>query len=789
MTIVADVPARPDGLELIGEMVGSGYRTPPSLVRRQDGQTLQVTPLLYAVLEAVDGRRSYADIARLVGARTGRSVATSDVEALVERQLRPLGLLLQADGTAPRLERSDPLTGLKFKLAVTNPALTRRLTDPFTVLFHWWVWLPLLVVFGWVSWWLLMDHGLASATYQAFAKPDLLVLVLVVTILSAGFHEFGHAAAARRGGGQPGAMGAGLYLLWPAFYTDVTDTYRLGRSSRVRTDLGGLYFNAIVAVAIAGIWWVSGWDALLLVIAAQILQMVRQLAPLVRFDGYHVLADLTGVPDLFSRMGPILLSLWPTRWRDPRVAELKWWTRLVVTAWVFIVVPVLLVSLLALVLATPRLIGTAWESLRREGSQVALHWNAGAHVDAVGAVLAMGAITLPILAMAVIFRRVLAKGLKTLWQRTAGRPVPRAGAGVMVLAMAAALAFAWWPNTDRYRPVRPYEGGTLIDLASVSLAAAGYEASAPPPPAEGGEMVTVLPRSAALPTEAEPQLALVLVPGDSAAGGDGQPESATGTTGPSWVFPFNEPLPPEPGDNQALTVNTTDNSVSYDVAMAMVWVTGEDPVLNVNEAYAFASCSDCVTVAVAFQVVLIVGRADVIVPQNLSGAVNYNCFQCISAAIASQLVVTVDSLPGVEQQIALVDLWEDVTAFAASIPTLPLADVIARLESYKEQIVTILGVAPLAPLAAPTMTPVPSESPARSATATPGVAPSADTSSGATPKPTVAPPSSSPTITSPATPSPEATPTPTTSSTSEATMSPEPSLAPSAGLSPEPGPS
>jgi hypothetical protein len=55
MTIVADVPARPDGLELIGEMVGSGYRTPPSLVRRQDGQTLQVTPLLYAVLEAVDG--------------------------------------------------------------------------------------------------------------------------------------------------------------------------------------------------------------------------------------------------------------------------------------------------------------------------------------------------------------------------------------------------------------------------------------------------------------------------------------------------------------------------------------------------------------------------------------------------------------------------------------------------------------------------------------------------------------------------------------------------------------
>ena len=52
------------------------------------------------------------------------------------------------------------------------------------------------------------------------------------------------AAAAPR----PGVMGAGLYLVWPAFYTDVTDSYRLGRGGRLRTDLGGLYFNAIVAV-------------------------------------------------------------------------------------------------------------------------------------------------------------------------------------------------------------------------------------------------------------------------------------------------------------------------------------------------------------------------------------------------------------------------------------------------------------------------------------------------------------------------------------------------------------
>jgi len=742
MAIVADVPARPDGLELIGEMAGSGYRTPPALVRRQDGQTLQLTPLLYAVLEGVDGRRGYAEIAEVVSARTGRSLTASDVEKLVEGQLRPRGLLLRPDGTAPPLKRSNPLTGLRLKFAVTDPTLTQRLTEPFTVLFHWWVWLPLLVVFGAVSWWLLMDRGLASAAYQAFAKPNLLLVVLVLTVVSAGFHEFGHAAAARRGGAQPGAMGAGWFLLWPAFYTDVTDTYRLGRSARLRTDLGGLYFNAIVAVAITAAWWFTGWDALLLIVAAQILQMIRQLAPLVRFDGYHVLADLTGVPDLFSRIGPILASLWPPRWNDPRVAQLKWWTRLVVTAWVLLVVPLLLLAVIALVLAAPRLIGTAWASLQREWGQAGLHWSAGQYLDGIGAVLAMAVIALPVLAIGVVFGRMAFTAVRSVWRRTGGSPVRRAGAGMLVVAAGLALALAWWPSPERYEPIRPYEGGTLLNLVTVPLAGAGYQASAAPSD-DGGEMLTVLPASEPLPTEADPQLALVLVPSGTAE--EGTQTADEGAVDAGWVFPFNQPLPPEPGDNQALSVNTTDGGVSYDVAIAMVWVTGEDPVLNTNEAYAFASCSDCVTVAVAFQVVVTVGSSDVVVPQNLSAALNYDCFRCITTAIASQLVVTVDSLPGVEQQIALAAVWEEIAAFAESIPTLPLADVIAQLESYKDEIVTILGAAPLS---APASTPVPSASPAGT-TAEPGGTPSPRTSTTPTPDPTEAPPSSSPAITSP----------------------------------------
>src|SRR3712207_1238512 len=129
-------------------------------------------------------------------------------------------------------------------------------------------------------------------------------------------------------------MGAGVYLVWPAFYTDVTDSYRLGKGGRPRTDLGGLYFNAIVAVAITGVWWATGYDALLLVVVTQVLQMVRQLLPIIRFDGYHVLADLTGVPDLYHRIGPTLLALVPGRGKRPEAAALKPWARAVVTTWV-----------------------------------------------------------------------------------------------------------------------------------------------------------------------------------------------------------------------------------------------------------------------------------------------------------------------------------------------------------------------------------------------------------------------------------------------------------------------
>ena len=97
-------------------------------------------------------------------------------------------------------------------------------------------------------------------------------------------------------------------MIWPAFFTNVTDSYRLSRAGRLRTDLGGLYFNAVFMLALAGIYAATSSEVLLLAIAFTHLEMLEQLMPFVRFDGYFILSDLVGVPDLFARIAPVLRS-------------------------------------------------------------------------------------------------------------------------------------------------------------------------------------------------------------------------------------------------------------------------------------------------------------------------------------------------------------------------------------------------------------------------------------------------------------------------------------------------
>ena len=181
--------------------------------------------------------------------RLGRRLEAEHVVALVEK-LGAQGLLAGTESLAP--PRQNPLLALRWKVLVTDPKLTRRLTAPFMWLFSPLVIVPVVLAFLGVFWFVLFHKGIASATAQAFHSPGLLLLVFGLAVVSAAFHEIGHASACRYGGATPGGMGMGMYLVWPAFYTDVTDAYRLPERARLRVDLGGMYFNAIIAVVTLG---------------------------------------------------------------------------------------------------------------------------------------------------------------------------------------------------------------------------------------------------------------------------------------------------------------------------------------------------------------------------------------------------------------------------------------------------------------------------------------------------------------------------------------------------------
>ena len=86
-------------------------------------------------------------------------------------------------------------------------------------------------------------------------------------ILSLAFHECGHARVPV-GGARPGRIGIGIYLVWPVFYTDVTDSWRLSKAGRLRTDLGGVYFNVLFALTAAGAFLATSYKPLLIVVDA-----------------------------------------------------------------------------------------------------------------------------------------------------------------------------------------------------------------------------------------------------------------------------------------------------------------------------------------------------------------------------------------------------------------------------------------------------------------------------------------------------------------------------------------
>jgi putative peptide zinc metalloprotease protein len=256
-------------------------------------------------------------------------------------------------------------------------------------------------------------------------------------------------------------MGVGIYIVWPAFYTDVTDAYRLGKGARLRTDLGGVYFNTIFILATAGAYALTGFEPLLLMIPLQHLEILHQFLPFIRLDGYYIVSDLTGVPDMFSRIRPTLASLIPWKKTHPRVRELKTWVRGAVAMYVFTVVPLLLFLFGMMIINAPRIFATAYDAFLVQYYKVKQDFGGGGSTFAGSfGILQMLILLLPTLGLVVTFTRGSTRLGRGMWTKTQGKPAAR---GASVLASSAVLAFVgylWWPN-GAYHPIQRGEKGTI----------------------------------------------------------------------------------------------------------------------------------------------------------------------------------------------------------------------------------------------------------------------------------------------------------------------------------------
>jgi putative peptide zinc metalloprotease protein len=345
---VKATPRLADAVELIGEYQGSGFIEPRYLVQRADGQVIQLPRLLYLLVVSLDGQRDLAQLAKVLTVDFGKIVQPEQVAYLIDKRLRPVGIVaLDPRTTDPArstamVVQADPLLGFKFRVGIIPERIVWRIAGFFGPMFWPPVILAALTAFLTLDALIIAQFGLGQIVPTVVAliyQPILTLLVLALILGCAAFHECGHVSACRYGGARPGKMGVGLYLVWPALYSTVTDSYRLSRAGRLRTDLGGVYFNAVfmTGMNLAYLYTQAPW--LFISIVVLHIETAIQFLPIIRLDGYYILADLIGVPDLFSRLVPVLASAIPGRPTHPRVRELKPWVRRTITLWVLIVVP------------------------------------------------------------------------------------------------------------------------------------------------------------------------------------------------------------------------------------------------------------------------------------------------------------------------------------------------------------------------------------------------------------------------------------------------------------------
>jgi putative peptide zinc metalloprotease protein len=157
--------------------------------------------------------------------------------------------------------------------------------------------------------WGSVRHEL-SGLYRFDALVRAWVAILAVTTL----HEFAHGLTCKHFGGEVHDMGFLLIYFQPAFYCNVSEAWLLPKKSqRLWVTFAGAYFELFIWAMATLVWRLTEpgtavhWVALI-VTATSAIKSFFNLNPLIKLDGYYLLSDYLGIPNLRSRSFAYLRS-------------------------------------------------------------------------------------------------------------------------------------------------------------------------------------------------------------------------------------------------------------------------------------------------------------------------------------------------------------------------------------------------------------------------------------------------------------------------------------------------
>ena len=148
--------------------------------------------------------------------------------------------------------------------------------------------------------------------FQSFFSPTNALWLMVILGLTKALHELGHGLSCTHFGGECHEMGLMILVLTPCPYCNVSDSWMLpNKWKRAAIGAAGMYVEVIIASIATFIWWFTlpgllNMLCLNIIFISSVTTIMFNANPLLRYDGYYILADVMEIPNLRQKATTIL---------------------------------------------------------------------------------------------------------------------------------------------------------------------------------------------------------------------------------------------------------------------------------------------------------------------------------------------------------------------------------------------------------------------------------------------------------------------------------------------------